>query len=140
LFTGLEWLASDGLYYPTTFEANRKYTLLFQQSAVLTSVSNGLAFLMYSGRLNFAGFGTVWLPQKFNGALCDYVASNVHINVVSHGTIPVYSKVVGADHFGTAPTAVVRTTLDGTGFVVEALDSQPQCFSVTIFGAQQVVP
>lgn len=139
LFTGVDWIASDGLYYPNSFtDPNRKYTLPFQQSAVINSVTSGLAFLMYSGRFASAGFGTIWLPQKWDGALCNFTASNVHISVMSHGTIPVYTRT--DDNFGTAPTLVVRTTLDGTGFVLQALDQQPQCFSVAIFGAQQVVP
>lgn len=132
--TGSDWIAGTSTYasfYTTSMlQASRKYSLPFQESAVLSAVNNGLATLMTSVQICFAGHGTVYLPQKADGALCDYVSANMNPIIAANGTAHVYT--------GTTPSATVYATADGTGFVIQAMDPVPANIGFALFGAQQV--
>lgn len=154
LTTGEDWLAGTAAYasYYSTgiLQASRKYSITFQQPAMLNTPTSGLSFLMASHRFCATGHGTIYLPQKaFDLALCNYTTSNTHISFVSHGTIPVYLSANMADinhagtlfdSYGTAPTVIVNDISQGTGWAFQILNPTPVCVSYTIFGAQQVVP
>jgi hypothetical protein len=143
LVTGEDWMAgtsSFASFYTTTLlQASRRYSFAFQQAAVLNNGMDGLAFIMASSRLCCTGHGTIYLPLKDEGGLCNYTNNNVHINVMAHGTLPVYINPL-VDNYGTSPNVIVNTTSDGSGYAFAVLNPTPTNIAFSLFGAQQVVP
>ena len=117
--------------------AGTTYGVPYTEVAVTNAGTGGMSMLTMTHRTCFAGEGTYWFPQTFNGALADYALPYINTVATSQGSIPVEVAMGTFGGVFSGPSIQTRDHPAGSGVIVEVTGTVPVPVAVTIFGAQQ---
>lgn len=117
--------------------AGTTYGVPFSEVAVTNAGTGGVSFITMTHRTCFAGEGTYWFPQSFNGALTNYALPFINTSAVSQGTVPVEVSMGTYGGVYSGPLIQSRAHPEQTAVIVEVTGTIPQPVQIQIFGAQQ---